>query len=133
MLFADVLRVNPAEGENPKSIGLLGAHDVIATLYIITRQMDPITMVTLLLGADRLPRCPRRRHRTAQRLRRCRQAARDLVHGSAGRIKDSVERGTPGATRYTSTKPRQGIARIAVRPRDNKRPCKHDGGLIELP
>jgi len=56
LLFADVLRLNPAEGENPKSIGLLGAHDVIATLYIVTRQIDPITMVTLLRSA--LAACP---------------------------------------------------------------------------
>ncbi len=57
----------------------------------------------------------------------------DLVHGSAGRIKDSVERGTPGAIRYTSTKPQQGIVRVALRLGDNNRPCNRDGGLIELP
>lgn len=56
LLFADVLRLNPAGGENPKSIGLLGAHDVTATLYIITGQMDPSTMVALLRSA--LAACP---------------------------------------------------------------------------
>jgi urease accessory protein len=51
LLFADVLRFNPAGGENPKSMGLLGTHDVIATLYIVTWQTDATTMVGQLRSA----------------------------------------------------------------------------------
>ena len=51
LLFADVLRLNPAKGQAPRSIGLLDAHDVIATLYVITAQVDPMTMVALLRRA----------------------------------------------------------------------------------
>jgi urease accessory protein len=47
-LFADALRLNLAEGDDPRSIGLLGAHDVVATLYVITGQMDPFALVVLL-------------------------------------------------------------------------------------
>jgi urease accessory protein len=51
LLFADVLRRNPADGEDPKSIGLLGMHDVIATLYVVTGQMNPTAIVALLRRA----------------------------------------------------------------------------------
>ena len=51
-----VLRLNPADGENPKSFGLLGTHDIIATLYIVTGQMDPLTVVAMLRPA--LAACP---------------------------------------------------------------------------
>ena len=56
LLFADVLRINPADGEHPKSIGLLGAHDVVATLYVISGRIDPTTIVTELRAA--LDSCP---------------------------------------------------------------------------
>jgi urease accessory protein len=51
LLFADALRFHPADGENPKSIGLLGTHDVIATLYVVTWQANPATLVALLRSA----------------------------------------------------------------------------------
>jgi urease accessory protein len=56
LLFADVLRLNPADGENPKSFSLLGTHYIIATLYIVTGQMDPVTVVAILRPA--LAACP---------------------------------------------------------------------------
>jgi hypothetical protein len=51
LLFADVLRLSPAGGDEPRSAGRLGAHDVVATLYIVTRQLDPIPLVALLRSA----------------------------------------------------------------------------------
>jgi urease accessory protein len=51
LLFADVLRINPSGGDNPRSSGLLGAHDVIAALYVISGQTDPADMVALLRRA----------------------------------------------------------------------------------
>lgn len=56
LLFADVLRLHPSGGENPRSDGLLGAHDVIAALYVISGETDPGDMVTLLRTA--LAGCP---------------------------------------------------------------------------
>ena len=45
LLFWDVVRLGSADDRHPKSIGLLGEHDVVATLYVISRRTDPITMV----------------------------------------------------------------------------------------
>lgn len=56
LLFADVLRLHPAAGDDPKSIGLLGSYDVLATLYIITRQVDPAALVCLMRSV--LAACP---------------------------------------------------------------------------
>jgi urease accessory protein len=56
LLFSDVLRFSPMDGESPKSAGLLGTYDVVATLYVITRQVDPLAMVALLRSA--LATCP---------------------------------------------------------------------------
>jgi urease accessory protein len=56
LLFTDVLRFHPAAGEHPKSSALLGTHDVIATLYVITGQVAPVTLVALLRQA--LAACP---------------------------------------------------------------------------
>jgi urease accessory protein len=50
-LFADLLRLNPGSGEDPHSIALLGAHNVIATLYILTARAEPSTLVGLLRSA----------------------------------------------------------------------------------
>src|SRR5262249_38031959 len=44
-LFADTLRLNPADGVEPRSIGLLGPHDVVATLFVITGEMDVASLV----------------------------------------------------------------------------------------
>lgn len=46
-----MLRLNPADGDDPKSIGLLGPHDVIASLYVVTEHPDPTTVVALLRSA----------------------------------------------------------------------------------
>jgi urease accessory protein len=56
LLFADVLGLNPSDGDDPRSIALLGTHDVIATLHIITSQVHPTAMVELLRTALRA--CP---------------------------------------------------------------------------
>ena len=56
LLFADVLRLNPAGGENPRAAGLLAGHDVVASLYILTNQASPGSMVPLLRSA--LTACP---------------------------------------------------------------------------
>jgi urease accessory protein len=51
LLFADLLRLCPSEGDDPRSIGLLGGHDVIATLYVVTLREDPNALVRLLRQA----------------------------------------------------------------------------------
>jgi urease accessory protein len=51
LLVADVLRLHPAAGDDPKLIGLLGSYDALATLYIITRQADPTALVCLMRSA----------------------------------------------------------------------------------
>jgi urease accessory protein len=56
LLFADVIRLNPRAGESPRSVGLLGAHDVIAALYVISALTDPAHMTALLRTA--LTGCP---------------------------------------------------------------------------
>jgi urease accessory protein len=56
LLVADTLRLNPARGDDPKSIGLLGPHDVVATLLVVTGQPAPAAVVALLRAA--LADCP---------------------------------------------------------------------------
>ena len=51
LLFADVLRVRPGGGQRPCSIGVLGPHDVVAALYVISAQRTPADMVDLLRQA----------------------------------------------------------------------------------
>lgn len=51
LLFADILRLDPAGGHDPKSIGLLDIFDVVATLYVVTGRMRPVAMVALLRQA----------------------------------------------------------------------------------
>ena len=51
MLFADVLRLNPVQGDGPRSIGLLGSHDVIAALYVVAGWADASKVVGLLRAA----------------------------------------------------------------------------------
>jgi urease accessory protein len=51
LLFADVLRMNPGAGERPRSDGLLGAHDVISTLYVVCGRPDPAAIVRALREA----------------------------------------------------------------------------------
>jgi urease accessory protein len=56
LLFSNVLRLGPADDRHPKSIGLLGEYDVVATLYVISGRTDPIAMVAGLRAA--LESCP---------------------------------------------------------------------------
>lgn len=51
LLFADVLRMNPRVGENPRSNALLGPHDVIGALYVVSGQSSPAAIVGLLRDA----------------------------------------------------------------------------------
>jgi urease accessory protein len=46
LLFTDALRLAPGGGEHPKSPGLLGKHDVLASLYVISEQAEPAEVVT---------------------------------------------------------------------------------------
>src|SRR5262245_19517519 len=55
-LFADTLRLNPADGVEPRSIGLLGPHDVVATLFVVTAEIGPAALVSLF--RDALAGCP---------------------------------------------------------------------------
>jgi len=48
LLFADVLRLDPGEGEGVRSLGLLGGRDVVATLYAVTDQVPAEELVELL-------------------------------------------------------------------------------------
>src|SRR5262245_9612242 len=50
-LFADVLRLRPADGGGPRSIGLLGGSDGIATLYVVTQWAPAPELVELLRHA----------------------------------------------------------------------------------
>jgi len=56
LLFADTLRLGPAAGAAPTSIGLLGPHDVLATFYVVTAEVEPAMLVAVLRSA--LARCP---------------------------------------------------------------------------
>jgi urease accessory protein len=56
LLCSDVLRINPADGKHPNPLGQLGAHDVVATLYVISGRIDPTMIVTELRAA--LDSCP---------------------------------------------------------------------------
>jgi urease accessory protein len=51
LLFADVLRLNPARGTPATSIGTSGARDVVASLHVITSRIDPGGLVVALRGA----------------------------------------------------------------------------------
>jgi urease accessory protein len=51
LLFADVLRLRPAEGRGPRSIGVLGGSDVVATLYAVTQRAPAAELVELLRHA----------------------------------------------------------------------------------
>lgn len=51
LLFADVLRLRPTEGEGLQSLGLLGGSDVVANLYVVTQQAPAEELVELLRQA----------------------------------------------------------------------------------
>lgn len=56
LLFADVLRLSPGAGDDPRSLGVLGGHDVVATLYVVAQESDAAAIVTAL--RDVLGTCP---------------------------------------------------------------------------
>jgi len=51
LLFADVLRFRPTQSEGPRSLGLLGGRDVVATLYVVTQRVRAAELVELLRSA----------------------------------------------------------------------------------
>lgn len=51
LLFADLLRMTPRADESPGTSGLLGPHDVIAALYLVSGQADSAGLVRLLRDA----------------------------------------------------------------------------------
>jgi urease accessory protein len=65
-ILSDALRIFPAHGDDPRSLGLLGPAQVLASLYMISEQVDPATLVTelrtglkdardVLVGVSELP------------------------------------------------------------------------------
>lgn len=56
LLFADVLRLHPTAGEDPRSVGLLAGHDVVAALYVVSHLVEPPELVGRL--RDALRSCP---------------------------------------------------------------------------
>ncbi|MGW4489404.1 urease accessory protein UreD [Amycolatopsis sp. NPDC004368] len=51
LLFADTLRLRPGDLGDPRSPGMLGGYDVVATLHILTAATPPADLVALLRGA----------------------------------------------------------------------------------
>jgi urease accessory protein len=51
LLFADLLRLRPTEGEGPRSLALLGGREVVATLYVVTQRTPAPELVQLLRQA----------------------------------------------------------------------------------
>jgi urease accessory protein len=51
LLFADVLRLRPAEGQGVGSLGVLGGSDVVATLYIVSGRAPACELVELIRAA----------------------------------------------------------------------------------
>ena len=48
LLFADLLRLSPTQGEGLRSLGLLGGSDVVATLYVVSERQPADELVELL-------------------------------------------------------------------------------------
>jgi urease accessory protein len=48
LLFADTLRLRPGETGDPRSPGVLGEYDVVATLYVVCSLVAPPDLVALL-------------------------------------------------------------------------------------
>lgn len=87
LLVADVLRIHPAAGDNPRSIGLLGPHDVVASLFVVTSRIDPATAVGLLRTA--LEGCPDVRAGVSE-LPNCCGAAVRLLGPTSGAVHTAV-------------------------------------------
>jgi urease accessory protein len=56
LLLADTLRLHPAAGEDPLSPALLGGHEVLGSLYVLSTQVAADELVALLRRA--LAACP---------------------------------------------------------------------------
>jgi urease accessory protein len=56
LLFSDVLRMQPAAGDDPTSIGFLGGYDIVAALYVLTTQVAAAQLVEVLRSG--LACCP---------------------------------------------------------------------------
>jgi urease accessory protein len=66
-ILSDSLSIVPARGDDPESLGLLGPAQVLASLFMISAQVDPATLVTelrdglkdirdVLVGVSELPK-----------------------------------------------------------------------------
>ncbi|MEU6205547.1 urease accessory protein UreD [Micromonospora musae] len=51
LLFTDTLRLRPGEVDDPRSPGVLGGYDILASLYVICSGMPPGELVTVLREA----------------------------------------------------------------------------------
>ncbi|MGQ4427082.1 urease accessory protein UreD, partial [Streptomyces violaceoruber] len=51
LLFTDTVRLRPGGQDDPRSPGLLGEYDVVATMYVVASRMPPADLVLLLRGA----------------------------------------------------------------------------------
>jgi urease accessory protein len=51
LLFADTLRLSPNEGEEPRSLALLGGSHVVATFYVLTQRTPAAELVELIRQA----------------------------------------------------------------------------------
>lgn len=51
LLFADTLRLRPGEAGDPRSPGVLGGYDVVATMYVVCSQVASSDVVVLLRDA----------------------------------------------------------------------------------
>ena len=91
-LFADVLRLGALAGASPRSIGLLDGHEVLSTLWVLTRQMPARELVASLREAliDE-PGGARRRQRASEWLRRRGEAARVQLEVRKGGDADGLD------------------------------------------
>ncbi|WP_175649354.1 urease accessory protein UreD [Micromonospora avicenniae] len=51
LLFTDTLRLRPGEVDDPRSPGVLGGYDILASLYVICSEMPAAELVTVLREA----------------------------------------------------------------------------------
>ncbi|WP_433555632.1 urease accessory protein UreD [Pseudonocardia xinjiangensis] len=51
LLFADTLRLRPGQVGDPRSPGVLGGYDIVATLFVMCSRMSPPDLVALLRDA----------------------------------------------------------------------------------
>ena len=101
VLFADVLRLNPVQGDDPRSIGPLGSHDVIATLDVVAGWRSRARSS----GCCELPlpaaaTCSSASASCQTGAARASGSSAPL-EGGAGGARDGVERGPPGTARRT--------------------------------